>query len=168
MLMCDATDLWKRRPCGFTDLSLSIHRYHARCPVMDVYLSGRITEVGLDHRRIAYRRIWQSYCAVKGLMLIISVYRFYHWTRLGAKRRLRCKRLATELLLLLRAAAPIRSGRWISSWTCWPQFEESSALPARMTSLRNSWLLMLPLKFQACKSREFWTESRGKATLRRR
>jgi len=78
-LKYDATGLSKRRTCRLTGLSLSTCRYDAQRPAADVHLSGRITELALERRRFGYRRIWQ-------LLL-----------REG---------LATELLPLLRTAAP--------------------------------------------------------------
>lgn len=69
--MCDATGLSQRRTCSLTGLSLSTCRYEAQRPAADVHLSGRITELALEHRRFGYRRIWQL-LRVKAFMLITS------------------------------------------------------------------------------------------------
>lgn len=52
MLMCDATGLSQRRACRLTGLSLSTCRYDVQRPSADAYLSGRITELALERRRL--------------------------------------------------------------------------------------------------------------------
>ena len=106
MLMCDATGLSQRRACRLTGLSLSTCRYEAHRPAADAHLSGRITELALERRRFGYRRIWQL-LRREGLHVNHKrVYRLYHLSGLGVKRRRRRKGLATERLPLLRPAAP--------------------------------------------------------------
>ncbi len=105
MLMCDATGLSQRRACRLTGLSLSTCRYEAHRPAADAHLSGRITELALERRRFGYRRIWQL-LRREGLHVNHKrVYRLYHLSGLGVKRRRRRKGLATERLPLLRPAA---------------------------------------------------------------
>ena len=102
MLMCDATGLSQRRACRLTGLSLSTCRYEAHRPAADAHLSGRITELALERRRFGYRRIWQL-LRREGLHVNHKrVYRLYHLSGLGVKRRRRRKGLATERLPLLR------------------------------------------------------------------
>ncbi|WP_132966389.1 MULTISPECIES: IS3 family transposase [Rahnella] len=106
MLICDATGLSQRRACRLTGLSLSTCRYEAQHPAADAHLSGRITELALERRRFGYRRIWQL-LRREGLHVNHKrVYRLYHLSGLGVKRRRRRKGLATERLPLLRPAAP--------------------------------------------------------------
>lgn len=105
--MCDAIGLSQRRACRLTDLSLSTCRYGVPRPAVDAHLSGRITELALERRRLAYRRICQL---------------------------LRREGLATERLPLLRPAASnltwsmnfvmdaLASGRWIKCLTCVDDF----------------------------------------------
>lgn len=103
MLMCDATGLSQRRACRLTGLSLSTCRYEAHRPAADAHLSGRITELALERRRFGYRRIWQL-LRREGLHVNHKrVYRLYHLSGLGVKRRRRRKGLATERLPLLRS-----------------------------------------------------------------
>ncbi len=138
MLMCDATGLSQRRACRLTGLSLSTCRYEAHRPAADAHLSGRITELALERRRFGYRRIWQL-LRREGLHVNHKrVYRLYHLSGMGVKRRRRRKGLATERLPLLRPAAPNLTGRWISSWTHFPPVAGSSVLPASMISQRNA------------------------------
>lgn len=139
MLMCDATGLSQRRACRLTGLSLSTCRYEAHRPAADAHLSGRITELALERRRFGYRRIWQL-LRREGLHVNHKrVYRLYHLSGTGVKRRRRRKGLATERLPLLRPAAPNPDfGRWISSWTHFPPVAGSSVLPASMISQRNA------------------------------
>jgi putative transposase len=59
VVMCDATSLSQRHACRLAGLSLSTCRYEAQCPAVDTRLSGRITELALEHKRFGYRRIWQ-------------------------------------------------------------------------------------------------------------
>ncbi len=81
-------------------------RYEAQRPAADAHLSGRITELALEHRRFGYHRIWQL-LRREGLHVNHKrVYRLYHLRGLGVKRRRRRKGLATERLPLLRPAAP--------------------------------------------------------------
>ena len=104
MLMCDATGLSQRRACRLTGLSLSTCRYEAHRPAADAHLSGRITELALERRRFGYRRIWQL-LRREGLHVNHKrVYRLYHLSGLGVKRRRRRKGLATERLPLLPPA----------------------------------------------------------------
>ena len=134
MLMCDATGLSQRRACRLTGLSLSTCRYEAHRPAADAHLSGRITELALEHRRFGYRRIWQL-LRREGLHVNHKrVYRLYHLSGLGVKRRRRRKGLATERLPLLRPAAPnltwsmdfvmdaLSTGRRIKCLTCVDDF----------------------------------------------
>lgn len=134
MLMCDATGLSQRRACRFTGLSLSTCRYEAHRPAADAHLSGRITELALERRRFGYRRIWQL-LRREGLHVNHKrVYRLYHLSGLGVKRRRRRKVLATERLPLLRPAAPnltwsmdfvmdaLSTGRRIKCLTCVDDF----------------------------------------------
>lgn len=100
--MCDATGLSQRRACRLTGLSLSTCRYEAQRPATDAHLSGRITELALEHRRFGYCHIWQL-LRREGLHVN---HRLYHLSGLGVKRRRRRKGLATERLPLLRPAAP--------------------------------------------------------------
>ncbi len=103
--MCDATGLSQRRACQLTGLSLSTCRYEAQRPAADAHLSGRITEMALERRRFGYRCFWQL-LRREGLYVNHKrVYRLYHLTGLGVKRRRRRKGLATERLALLRPAA---------------------------------------------------------------
>ncbi len=91
MLMCDATGLSQRRACRLTGLSLSTCRYEAHRPAADAHLSGRITELALERRRFGYRRIWQL-LRREGLHVNHKrVYRLYHLSGLGVKRRRRRK-----------------------------------------------------------------------------
>ncbi len=104
--MCDATGLSQRRACRLTGLSLSTCRYEAQRPAADAHLSGRIIELALERRRFGYRRIWQL-LRREGLQVNHKrVYRLYHLSGLGVKRRRRRKGLAMEHLPLLRPAAP--------------------------------------------------------------
>lgn len=134
MLMCDATGLSQRRACRLTGLSLSTCRYEAHRPAADAHLSGRITELALERRRFGYRRIWQL-LRREGLHVNHKrVYRLYHLSGLGVKRRRRRKGLATERLPLLRPAAPnltwsmdfvmdaLSTGRRIKCLTCVDDF----------------------------------------------
>lgn len=134
MLMCDATGMSQRRACRFTGLSLSTCRYEAHRPAADAHLSGRITELALERRRFGYRRIWQL-LRREGLHVNHKrVYRLYHLSGLGVKRRRRRKVLATERLPLLRPAAPnltwsmdsvmdaLSTGRRIKCLTCVDDF----------------------------------------------
>ncbi|HAU4426172.1 TPA: IS3 family transposase [Citrobacter freundii] len=134
MLMCDATGLSQRRACRLTGLSLSTYRYEAHRPAADAHLSGRITELALERRRFGYRRIWQL-LRREGLHVNHKrVYRLYHLSGLGVKRRRRRKGLATERLPLLRPAAPnltwsmdfvmdaLSTGRRIKCLTCVDDF----------------------------------------------
>ncbi len=134
MLMCDATGMSQRRACRLTGLSLSTCRYEAHRPAADAHLSGRITELALERRRFGYRRIWQL-LRREGLHVNHKrVYRLYHLSGLGVKRRRRRKVLATERLLLLRPAAPnltwsmdfvmdaLSTGRRIKCLTCVDDF----------------------------------------------
>ena len=134
MLMCDATGRSQRRACRLTGLSLSTCRYEAHRPAADAHLSGRITELALERRRFGYRRIWQL-LRREGLHVNHKrVYRLYHLSGLGVKRRRRRKGLATERLPLLRPAAPnltwsmdfvmdaLSTGRRIKCLTCVDDF----------------------------------------------
>ncbi len=134
MLMCDATGMSQRRACRLTGLSLSTCRYEAHRPAADAHLSGRITELALERRRFGYRRIWQL-LRREGLHVNHKrVYRLYHLSGLGVKRRRRRKVLATERLQLLRPAAPnltwsmdsvmdaLSTGRRIKCLTCVDDF----------------------------------------------
>ncbi len=134
MLMCDATGMSQRRACRLTGLSLSTCRYEAHRPAADAHLSGRITELALERRRFGYRRIWQL-LRREGLHVNHKrVYRLYHLSCLGVKRRRRRKVLATERLPLLRPAAPnltwsmdfvmdaLSTGRRIKCLTCVDDF----------------------------------------------
>ncbi|WP_426727713.1 IS3 family transposase [Enterobacter cloacae complex sp. 319F7] len=135
MLMCDATGLSQRRACRLTGLSLSTCRYEAHRPAADAHLSGRITELALERRRFGYRRIWQLLRRA-GFSHVNHkrVYRLYHLSGLGVKRRRRRKGLATERLPLLRPAAPnltwsmdfvmdaLSTGRRIKRLTCVDDF----------------------------------------------
>ena len=134
MLMCDATGLSQRRACRLTGLSLSTCRYEAHRPAADAHLSGRITELALERRRFGYRRIWQL-LRREGLHVNHKrVYRLYHLSGLGVKRRRRRKGLATERLPQLRPAAPnltwsmdfvmdaLSTGRRIKCLTCVDDF----------------------------------------------
>ena len=104
--MCDATGLSQRRACMLIGLSLSTCRYEAQRPAANAYLSGRITELALEHRRFGNLRIWQL-LRREGLHVNHKrVYRLYHLRGLGVKRRRRHKGLATERLPLLRPTAP--------------------------------------------------------------
>ena len=104
--MCDATGLSQRRACRPTGLSLSICRYEAQRPATSAQLSGHITELVLECRRFSYRRIWQP-LRREGLHANHKrVYRLYHLSELGVKRRRRRKGLATERLPLLRPTEP--------------------------------------------------------------
>ena len=104
--MCDATGLSQRRACRLTGLFPSTCRYEAQRPGADAHLSGRITELALERRRFGYRRIWQL-LRREGLHVNHKhVYRLYHLSGLGVKRRRRRKGLATESLPLLRPTAP--------------------------------------------------------------
>ncbi|MBD8143815.1 IS3 family transposase [Pantoea agglomerans] len=106
VLMCDAAGLSLCRVCRLTGLSLSTCRYEAQRPASDAHLSGRITELVLERRRFGYCRIWQL-LRREGLHVNHKrVYRFYHLSGLGVKRRRRRKGLATERLPLLRPALP--------------------------------------------------------------
>ncbi len=89
MLMCDATGLSQRRACRLTGLSLSTCRYEAHRPAADAHLSGRITELALERRRLA--TVFGSCCAVKGFMLIISACTGFITSVAGRKRRRRRK-----------------------------------------------------------------------------
>ena len=87
MLMCDATGMSQRRACRLTGLSLSTCRYEVQRPAADAHLSGRITELALERRRFGYRRIWQL-LRREGLHVNHKrVYRLYHLSGLGVKRR---------------------------------------------------------------------------------
>ncbi len=132
--MCDATGLSQRRACRLTGLSLSACRYDAYGSVADAHLSGRITELALERRRFGYRRIWQL-LRRQGLHVNHKrVYRLYHLSGLGVKRRRRRKGLAAERLPLLRPAAPnltwsmdfvmdaLATGRRIKCLTCVDDF----------------------------------------------
>lgn len=138
MLMWDATGLSQRRACRLTGLSLSTCRYEAQRPAADAHLSGRITELALERRRFGYRRIWQL-LRREGLHVNHKrVYRLYHLSGLGIKRRRRRKGLATERLPLLRPAAPnltwsmdfvmdaLATGRRIKCLTCVDDFTKES------------------------------------------
>ncbi|BEL69890.1 transposase [Serratia marcescens] len=104
--MCDATGLSQRRASRLTGLSLSTCRYEAQRPATDAHLSGRIIELALERRRFGYRRI-RPLLRREGLQVNHKrVYRLYHHSGLGVKRRRRRKGLATERLPLLRPAAP--------------------------------------------------------------
>jgi putative transposase len=106
VLMCYTAGLSQRRACRLTGLSLSTCRYDAQLPAADAHLSGRITELVLERRRLGYRRIWLL-LRREGLQVNHKrVYRLYHLNGLGVKRRRRRKGLATERLPLLRPAAP--------------------------------------------------------------
>ena len=134
MLMCDATGLSQRRACRLTGLSLSTCRYEAHRPAADAHLSGRITELALERRRFGYRRIWQLLRREGFHVNHKRVYRLYHLSGLGVKRRRRRKGLATERLPLLRPDAPnltwsmdfvmdaLASGRRIKCLTCVDDF----------------------------------------------
>lgn len=134
MLMCDATGLSQRRACRLTGLSLSTCRYEAHRPAADAHLSGRITELVLERRRFGYRRIWQLLRREGVHVNHKRVYRLYHLSGLGVKRRRRRKGLATERLPLLRPAAPnltwsmdfvmdaLSTGRRIKCLTCVDDF----------------------------------------------
>ncbi|ESL16031.1 hypothetical protein L476_04607 [Escherichia coli BIDMC 39] len=132
--MCEAKGLSQRRACRLTGLSLSTCRYEAHRPAADAHLSGRITELALERRRFGYRRIWQL-LRREGLHVNHKrVYRLYHLSGLGVKRRRRRKGLATERLPLLRPAAPnltwsmdfvmdaLSTGRRIKCLTCVDDF----------------------------------------------
>ncbi len=132
--MCDATGLSQRRACRLAGLSLPTCRYEAQRPASNAHLSGRITELALERRRFGYRRIWQL-LRREGLYVNHKrVYRLYHLSGLGVKRRRRRKGLATERLPLLRPAAPnliwsmdfvmdaLATGRRIKCLTCVDDF----------------------------------------------
>jgi len=132
--MCDVTGLSQRRACRLTGLSLSTCRYEAQRPAADAQLSLRITELALERRRFGYRRIWQLLRREGLLVNHKRVYRLYHLSGLGVKRRQRRKVLATERLPLLRPAAPnltwsmdfvmdaLATGRRIKCLTCVDDF----------------------------------------------
>ena len=103
--MCDATGLSQLRACLLTGLSLSTCRYEAQRPAADTHLSGRITEPALERRRFGYRRIWQLLRREDLYVNHKRVYRLYHLSGLGVKRRRRRKGLTAERLPLLRPAA---------------------------------------------------------------
>ena len=87
-------------------MSLSTCRYDAQRPAADAHPPARITELALERRRFGYRRIWQL-LRREGLHANHKrVYRLYHLSGLGVKRKRRRKGLATERLPLLRPAAP--------------------------------------------------------------
>ncbi len=133
MLMCDATGLSQRRACRLTGLSLSTCRYEAHRPAADAHLSGRITELALERRRFGYRRIWQL-LRREGLHVNHKrVYRLYHLSGLGVKRRRRDgnRRLPPS-------GGANLTGRWISSWTHFPPVAGSECLTASMISQRNA------------------------------
>jgi putative transposase len=115
--MCDAFGLSQRRACRLTGLSLSTCRYEAQRPAADAYLSGRITELALERRRFGYRRIWQLLRREGFHVNHKRVYRLYHLSGLGVKRRRRRKGLATERLPLLRPDAPNLTWSMDLSWT---------------------------------------------------
>ncbi|QHM94292.1 MULTISPECIES: IS3 family transposase [Kosakonia] len=134
VVMCKATGLSQRRASKLTGLSLSTCRYEAQRPAVDAYLSGRSTQPALERRRFGYRRIWQL-LRQEGLHVNHKrVYRLYHLSGLGVKRRRRRKGLATERLLLLFPAAPdltwsmdfvmdaLATGRGIKCLTCVDDF----------------------------------------------
>jgi len=134
MLMCDATGLSQRRACSLTGSSLSTCCYQPHRTSADAHLSGRITELALERRRFGYRRTWQL-LRREGLHVNHKrVYRLYHLSGLGVKRRRRRKGLATERLPLLRPAArnlswsmdvvmdALSTGRRIKCLTCVDDF----------------------------------------------
>lgn len=122
--MCEAKGLSQRRACRLTGLSLSTCRYEAHRPAADAHLSGRITELALERRRFGYRRIWQL-LRREGLHVNHKrVYRLYHLSGLGVKRRRRRKGLATERLPLLRPAAPNLT--WSMDWHCCKVSDEAA------------------------------------------
>lgn len=99
-----------------------------------MHLSERITEVALERRHFCYRHIWQL-LRREGLHVNHKrIYRLYHLSRLGVKRRRRRIGLATEYLRLLRPAVPnltrlmdfvidaLASGRRINCQTCVDDF----------------------------------------------
>jgi putative transposase len=128
--MCHTTGLSQRRACSPTGLSLSTCRYEAPYPAADAQLSLRITELAVERRRFGCRRIWQLLRREDLLVNHKRVYRLYHLSGLGVKRRRRRKGLATERLPLLRPAAPnltwsmdfvmnaLATGRRIKCLTC--------------------------------------------------
>ena len=72
---------------------------------MRIYQGASLT-LALERRRSGYRRIWQL-LRREGLHVNHKrVYRLYHLSGLGVKRRRRRKGLATERLPLLRPEAP--------------------------------------------------------------
>jgi hypothetical protein len=71
-------------------------------------------------------------------MLIKRVYRLYHLSGLGVKRRRRRKGLATERLPLLRPAAPNLTWSMDFVMDAFPPVAGSSVLPASMISQRNA------------------------------
>ncbi|KAF1366647.1 putative transposase [Yokenella regensburgei] len=115
-------------------MSLSTCRYEAQRPAADAHLSGRITELALERRRLGYRRIWPL-LRREGLHVNHKrVYRIYHLNGLSVKRRRRHKGLATERFPLLRPDAPnltwsmdfvmdaLANGRRIKCLTCVDDF----------------------------------------------
>jgi putative transposase len=129
----------------------------AQRPAADAHLSGRITELALERRRFGYRRIWQL-LRREGLQVNHKrVYRLYHLSGLGVKRRRRRKGLATERLPLLRPEAPnltwsmdfvmdaLATGRRIKCLTCVDDFTKECLT------------ITLHSGFQAFRSRVFWT-----------
>ncbi len=103
--MCDVTGLSQCRACRLTGLSLPTCRYEAQRPAADTRLSGRITGLALERRRFGYQRIWQLLRRESLHVNHKRVYRLYHLSGLGVKRRRRRKGLATKRLPLLRPAA---------------------------------------------------------------
>jgi len=63
----------------------------------DAHLSGRITELALERRRCGYRRIWQLLRRAGLHVNHKRVYRLYHLSGLGVKRRRRRKGLAQSV-----------------------------------------------------------------------
>ncbi len=70
-------------------------RYEAQRPAADAHLSGRIIELEMERRRFSYRRIWQLLRREGLLVYHKRVYRLYHLSGLGVKRRRRRKGLVT-------------------------------------------------------------------------
>ncbi len=100
----------------------------------DAHLSGRITELALERRRFGYCRIWKLLRREGFHVNHKRVYRLYHLSGLGVKRRRRRKGLATVRLPLLRPVAPnlswsmdfgmdtLAAGRRIKCLTCVDDF----------------------------------------------
>jgi len=83
-------------PAGWTGLSLSTWRYEAQRPAADAHFLECIIDLALERRRFGYRRIWQLLRREGVHVNHKRVYRLYHLSGLGVKRRRRRKELAAE------------------------------------------------------------------------